>query len=268
MGAMSNIDLRDSSTSRVTTTTSKGDTVTDAYQEPVFRSDVTVELVKSAASDSDVLFAARVSTKGETSLEDVAGDADRSKGLINYLMRDRHGTPFEHNSLTYFVSAPIFVFREFMRHRIASYNEESGRYRELNPVFYVPGPQRNLIQEGKPGAYDFRPGTQEQYEITVRETRAACERAYRAYQEMLAAGVAREVARGVLPVATYSSMYVTMNARSLMNFLSLRTKRPDSTFPSFPQREIEMVAEAMEAQWAELMPLTYASFCDNGRVAP
>ena len=88
-----------------------------------FRSDVTVELVKATARDSDVIWAARVSTKGEQSLEDVDSDAAAARGLINYLMRDRHGTPFEHTSLTYFVSAPIFVFREFMRHRIASYNE-------------------------------------------------------------------------------------------------------------------------------------------------
>ncbi len=236
--------------------------------EVKFRSDVTVELVKSSARDADVLFAARVSTKGESSLEDVDGDAARSAGLINYLMRDRHGSPFEHNSMTFFVSAPIFVFREFMRHRIASYNEESGRYRQLDPVFYVPGPERNLVQEGKPGAYDFRPGTSEQLRIVHEETVEACTRAYHAYLRMLDAGVAREVARGVLPVATYSSMYVTMNARSLMNFLSLRTKRADSLFPSFPQREIELVAEAMEEHWAGLMPLTHAAFNAAGRVSP
>jgi thymidylate synthase (FAD) len=233
-----------------------------------FRSDVTVELVKSAASDSDVIWAARVSTKGEASLEDVDADPTRAQGLINYLMRDRHGTPFEHTSLTYFVSAPIFVFREFMRHRIASYNEESGRYRELRPVFYVPGPDRNLIQQGKPGAYEFVPGTAEQHAVVVSETENACEVAYAAYQRMLSAGVAREVARGVLPVATYSSMYVTMNARALMNFLSLRTKREGSHFPSYPQREIEMVADAMEVEWAALMPLTHAAFEAHGRVAP
>ena len=233
-----------------------------------FRSDVTVELVRAAARDADVLFAARVSTKGEHSLEDVGGDAERSQGLINYLMRDRHGSPFEHNSMTFFVSAPIFVFREFMRHRIASYNEESGRYRELRPVFYVPAPERKLIQEGKPGAYDFVDGTPEQYETAVHEITQACETAYAAYQTMLDAGIAREVARTVLPVGTYSSMYVTMNARALMNFLSLRTKRPDSAFPSFPQREIEMVADKMETYWAELMPLTHAAFERNGRVAP
>lgn len=245
----------------------------DAPDKPEiqFRSDVTVELVRSSAHDSDVLFAARVSTQGEQTLE-AAQDADldtsRSKGLINYLMRDRHGSPFEHNSMTFYVQAPIFVFREFMRHRIASYNEESGRYRELGPVFYVPGPERNLVQVGKAGAYDFHPGTAEQTELAVSEAKAQATSAYEAYQRMLDAGIAREVARIVLPLSIYSSMYVTMNARSLMNFLSLRTKREGTHFPSFPQREIEMAAEQMEAFFADLMPLTYAAFNENGRVAP
>jgi thymidylate synthase (FAD) len=233
-----------------------------------FRSDVTVELVKSSAHDSDVVFAARVSTAGEHSLADVEGDASRDKGLINFLMRERHGSPYEHNSMTFYVQAPIFVFREFMRHRIASYNEESGRYRQLDPVFYVPGPDRRLVQQGKPGAYEFVEGTAEQHDVVVEATEEACRQAYRAYLRMLEAGVAREVARGVLPVATYSSMYVTMNARSLMNFLSLRTKREGSHFPSYPQREIEMVAEKMEAEWARLMPLTHAAFEAAGRVSP
>ena len=248
--------------------------MTDSQDTPAglaevrFRSDVTVELVKSSAADADVLFAARVSTAGEKSLAEVGSDAERSAGLINYLMRDRHGSPFEHNSFTFFVSAPIFVFREFMRHRTFSYNEESGRYRRLEPVFYVPGPERKLVQEGKPGRYVFVDGTAEQHKLVDEATRAVCTSAYRAYLEMLEAGIAREVARGVLPVSIYSSMYATCNARALMNFLSLRTKREDSTFPSFPQREIEMVAERMEAIFAEAMPLTYAAFNRNGRVAP
>ncbi len=236
--------------------------------EPTFRSDVTVELVRSSAHDNDVLFAARVSTKGELTLDQLDADASRSTGLINYLMRDRHGSPFEHNSMTFYVHAPIFVFREFMRHRIASYNEESGRYRELNPVFYVPGPERRLVQQGKPGAYEFVDGTPEQHALVVEQTETACRQAYAAYQAMLAAGVAREVARIVLPLTIYSSMYVTLNARSLMNFLSLRTKRDHAANPSFPQREIELCAEQMEELWAGLMPLTHAAFEKNGRVAP
>jgi len=170
--------------------------------------------------------------------------------------------------MTFYVSAPIFVFREFMRHRIASYNEESGRYRELQPVFYVPGPERNLVQQGKPGAYDFVPGSAEQTALAVDEGKRIATAAYASYRRQLEAGIAREVARTVLPLSIYSSMYVTMNARSLMNFLSLRTRREGSHFPSFPQREIELVAERMEAHWAELMPLTHAAFESNGRVAP
>ncbi|QFZ73899.1 FAD-dependent thymidylate synthase [Streptomyces fagopyri] len=233
------------------------------------RSDVTVELVKHSAADSDVLFAARVSTVGEQSLDEMGKDPERSKGLINYLMRDRHGSPFEHNSMTFFISAPIFVFREFMRHRVGwSYNEESGRYRELQPVFYVPDTSRKLVQQGRPGKYVFVEGTDEQRELVAGAMEESYLASYRTYQEMLAAGVAREVARAVLPVGLFSSMYATCNARSLMHFLGLRTQHELAKVPSFPQREIEMVGEKMEAEWAGLMPLTYAAFNANGRVAP
>jgi thymidylate synthase (FAD) len=232
-----------------------------------FRSDVIVELVKHSASDVDVIWAARVSTKGDQSLEDV-GTTDASAGLINYLMRDRHGSPFEHSNFTFFVQAPIFMWREHFRHRMASYNEESGRYKVLDPIFYVPGPERRLVQIGKAGAYEFVEGTAEQFDVVTEQTKHACVVAYDAYQKMLDAGVAREVARIVLPVTIYSSAYVTMNARAMMNFLSLRRKVEGSHFPSFPQREIEMVAEKYEEEFARIMPLTHASFVANGRVAP
>ena len=240
----------------------------DSKQEIVFRDDMTVELVKSSASDADVIWAARVSTAGETTLEKVGESSERDAGLINYLARERHGSPFEHTSMTFFVSAPIFVFREFMRHRIASYNEESGRYRELRPVFYIPNRDRKLVQVGKTGAYTFVDGTPEQLDITVNAIKETCILAYENYQKILASGVAREVARAVLPVTLYSSMYVTMNARALMNFLSPRTSSEGSHFPSYPQREIEMVAEKMEKHFAELMPMTYAAFQKSGRIAP
>ena len=236
--------------------------------EIIFRSDMTVELVKASASDADVIWAARVSTAGEQSLDEIGEDPARSAGLINYLARERHGSPFEHTSMTFFISAPIFVFREFMRHRIASYNEESGRYRELSPVFYIPDADRKLIQIGKAGAYTFVDGTKEQLDITQAAMKESYILAYQQYQVMLDAGIAREVARAVLPVGLYSSMYVTMNARALMNFLSLRTAREGSHFPSYPQCEIEMVAEKMEVEFARLMPLTHAAFEKSGRVTP
>jgi thymidylate synthase (FAD) len=215
--------------------------------------------------DDAVVRSARVSTSSDSRNVDMG---TKEEGLINYLMRDRHGSPFEHNAFTFFVEAPIFVFREFMRHRIASYNEESGRYKELAPVFYVPDEDRKLIQVGKPGAYTFEEGTKYQTAVATSSIKLASETAYEMYQDMLGAGIAREVARAALPVNIYSSMYVTMNARALMNFLSLRTMREGTHFPSFPQREIEMVAEKMEEFFAEKMPITYETFNKNGRVAP
>lgn len=233
-----------------------------------FRSDVTVELVKASAADSDVVFAARVSTQGERSLAAAGQDAAGAEGLIRYLMRERHGSPFEHSVMTFHVRAPIFVWREHMRHRTASYNEESGRYRVLEPEFYVPDASRALVQTGKAGAYDFTAGSAEQHQLVTDTIRESCTRAYEAYEVMLAAGVAREVARAVLPVTLYSSAYVTMNARALMNFLSLRRNCAGSAYPSHPQREIEMVAERYEQEWAALMPITHAAFVAGGRVQP
>ena len=188
-----------------TTVTIPAGTMT-SVPDITFRSDMTVELIKHSASDADVIWAARVSTKGEQSLADVDGDAERSAGLINFLMRDRHGTPFEHSTMTFYVSAPIFVFREFMRHRTFSYNEESGRYRKLEPVFYVPGSDRKLVQTGKPGAYVFSEGSPAQHALVTKAVETSCRQSYGAYLEMLDAGVAREVARTVLPVGLYSSM--------------------------------------------------------------
>lgn len=232
-----------------------------------FSSDITVELIKHSASDMDVATAAWVSTKGERSK---TGDSEDAKipGLINYLMRERHGSPFEHSYFTFYVKAPIFVWREHMRHRIASYNEESGRYKVLDPEFYVPARERKLQQIGKTGHYEFVDGTDGQYAIMITTLRRNSESAYVDYLQMLNNGIAKEVARMVLPVNIYSSAYVTMNARALMNFLSLRQHVEGSHFPSYPQREIEMVAEKYEESFKDLMPITYRSFIENGRVAP
>ena len=201
-------------------------------------------------------------------MEGDAAQEARDRGLLERLIKDRHTSPLEHAVFQFRVRAPIFVWREHMRHRIASYNEESGRYRQLEPVFYVPDRQRPVVQVGKTGAYEFLPGSDEQYDLIETDMRESCTAAYRSYQRMLDAGIAREVARMVLPVSIYSSAYVTVNARSLMNFLSLRMKVEGSHFPSYPQREIEMVAERYEEEWARLMPITHAAFTKNGRVAP
>jgi thymidylate synthase (FAD) len=237
-----------------------------------FSSEITVDLIKYSASDTDVVTAAWVSTKGErsknTDVDDSTADDSKIPGLINYLMRERHGSPFEHSYFTFYVKAPIFVWREHMRHRIASYNEESGRYKVLEPEFYIPGRDRKLQQVGKAGHYEFVDGDDAQYAILITTIRRNCENAYTDYRQLLNNNIAREVARMVLPVNIYSSAYVTMNARALMNFLSLRVHSDESTFPSYPQREIEMVGEAYESFFSSIMPITYQAFINNGRVAP
>lgn len=239
--------------------------------EMTFTSEMRAQLVDWNASDEMVVAAARVSTQGVRSEEYLATPAEESSGLINFLMRNRHGTPFEHNYFTFIVEAPIAVFREWHRHRIGwSYNEESGRYKQLAPKFYVPPRNRSLVQVGKPGAYEFTPGDEHQYDLLDTEIRASCAFAYRSYEAMLNRGIAREVARGVLPVYTYSTMYATCNARSLMSFLSLRTgySKEYALFPSKPMWEIAQLAVEMEQQFAELMPITHEAFAKSKRVAP
>jgi thymidylate synthase (FAD) len=236
-----------------------------------FRSDVTVELIQHAGNDAMIAAAAWVSTKAELSIpstDDYEG-WEKIGGLINYLMKNRHGTPFEHGMMTFFVQAPIFVFREFHRHRIGwSYNEESGRYRKLRPIFYVPDKDRALIQTGKPGHYEYIKGEPIQWQLTAEHIQQNCKRAYEHYELLLDNNVAKEVARSVLPVNIFSSMYATCNPRSLMSFLSLRTKAEHSKFPSYPQREIEMVAEKMEWEFSLLFPKTFEAFDQHGRVSP
>ena len=229
-----------------------------------FRSDSSVELIDFMGSDAQVVHAARISTGGNR-LEPMP---KTTAGLINYLIKNRHGTPFEHNAFTFRVECPIFVAREFMRHRCASFNEESGRYKQLDAVFWVPEPARPLVQTGKPGHYIMETGTEEQHEEACNVLKVTAAYCYEQYTHLLNIGVAREVARACLTVGIYTSFYVTMNARGLMNFLSLRVDDPDAAYPSKPQFEIEQAARQMEAEFQKKMPVTHTAFQSSGRVAP
>lgn len=228
----------------------------------VFTDELLVELIDCNFSDERVCIAARTSTAG------IDADPKANEGLIRSLMKNRHGSPFEHMSATWRVTAPLFVWREHHRHRIASYNEESGRYKQLEPLFYVPDSSRPLIQVGKAMDYDLQPADAETYlemSLTIRDM---CEESYSAYRNLLSQGIAREVARMVLPLNIMSTCIVTMNARGLMNFLSLRVDSDDSTYRSKPMREIQMVAEQYENTFAVRAPITYEAFVAAGRVAP
>lgn len=220
--------------------------------EPQFRSDIVVQLIDWMGGDHRAVQAARVSTKGANSLGEQVG----GEGLINYLMRDTHTVPFEHTVFTFYIEAPIFVTRQLLKHRMSSISEESGRYKELGPVFYIEPRERKIVQVGKTGDYQFVDGGDELYEFSVAEDKQAAVEDWGRYQRKLAAGISKESARKNLPVNLYSSMYITVNAHSLMNILKLRT----SDTGSHPQYEVEQVGKQIEAIWAELSPVTYAAF--------
>ena len=215
-----------------------------------------VRLDAAMATDLSVANAARVSFARRKEEMD-----ESDEGLIRFLMRDRHGTPFEHNSFRFHIRSPIFVAREWMRHRVGSFNEFSMRYAKATDEFYVPEADDVRSQVGKPGAYSFEPVSAELAETTREELRAIYEAAYTTYQRLVDMGVARELARSVIPVGAYTAFYWTINARSLMNFVSLRAAET-------AQREIRRYADACEQFLAEKMPVTHAAFVAAGRVAP
>ena len=226
--------------------------------EPIEVGSGFVRLDAHMADDASVVNSARVSfarTKEITEL------SDADKGLINFLMRERHGTPFEHNAFRFHVKCPIFVAREWFRHRIGSFNEFSARYSEVPNEFHVPLESEVRTQVGKPGSYSFESVDQETASTTVSIISTVNNRSYEAYKYLLSMGVAKEVARMVLPVSMYTQFYWTVNSRSLMNFLSLRTD-------SNAQYEIRTYAEATEKIFGNIMPVTYESWIKNGKVTP
>ncbi len=215
-----------------------------------------VRLDAAMADDLSVVNSARVSFAVRKEVMD-----DKDHGLIRFLMRDRHGTPFEHNSFRFHVRTPIFVAREWFRHRTSSFNEESARYHKLSDDFYVPAPQAVRSQVGKPGAYTF----EQVEEVLASETIETFERVYKQmyaeYLDLIDKGVAKELSRALLPLGIFTQFYWTVNARSLMNFLSLRNDEA-------AQYEIRVYAEAVERLFADKMPVTYQSFVEFGRRAP
>lgn len=214
-----------------------------------------VGLVEHAGGDLSIVNAARTSYNNPSVELD-----DKDKGLINFLMREKHGTPFEMAWLMFEVQAPIFVFREWHRHRIASINEMSGRYVELPRLFYIPDRVRE--QRGKPGAYEYLDMEDADMDANVRATMIqASDFAFDSYEAMLKVGVAKEHARIVLPLNTYSKMVWSCNLRALFNFLSLRNH-------DRAQYEIRVYAEAMEEMAMSVAPIAMKAFVANGRIAP
>jgi thymidylate synthase (FAD) len=241
--------------------------------EIVLKSTIDVELVDFTGGDHMVAAAARVSTNGTDAAEMAQCPSGEIDGLINYLVKHRHGTPFEHNMFCFFVHAPIFVWREWHRHRIGfSYNEESGRYKQLEPVFYIPPRDRPMMkpdEKWRPGRPKFvRLESDSVYYEFCGIKSAEYKAQYASYEWSLRRGFDPGLARIDLGVGIYSGCWVTCNARSLMAFLSLRTHEPTAERVSYPLWEIDNAARQVEAVFAEKMPLTHRAFCENGRTGP
>ena len=214
-----------------------------------------LDLLDCLGNDLSIVNAAKVSF---ASYEEVLND--KSKGLINFLIKNKHATPFEHVVFKFHVKCPIFVAREWFRHRWSSFNEMSMRYHQPENIdYYIPAYDKIRKQVGKPGAYTFE-------EITDPEVKDALYSIFQetilqadeAYYKLIDLGIAKELARCVLPVNQYTEFIWTVNARSLMNFMCLRND-------SNAQYEIAEYAREIENIFDMILPVTYASWVANGR---
>lgn len=213
-----------------------------------------VRLVDSMGGDLSIARAARVSY-------DAAWRAGADEGgderLIRYLWKNRHTTPFEAVTFTFEIHAPIFVFRQWHRHRTWSFNELSARYRELPEEFYVPEPEMIGMQAtaNKQGRDLTDNDVQLRREQAVM-LREASEKAFEAYRDLLAGGWPRELARSILPVSTYSTMFATVDLLNLLKFLTLRCD-------SHAQYEIRVYANAMRELIRPIVPVALSAWASS-----
>lgn len=211
-----------------------------------------VRLVDSMGSDVSIVRAARVSYDAAWRAGENEGSDNR---LIRYLWKNEHTTPFETVTMTFEVKAPIFVFRQWHRHRTASINELSARYRELPEEFYIPDPAMVGVQsKSSKQARDISDEDATTDRIDqCRMTRDHCEAAFSVYRSLLTEGWPRELARSVLPLNTYSHMFWTVNLRNLFHFLTLRTDE-------HAQYEIRVYADAMLDLARSIVPVAMSAW--------
>ncbi len=228
------------------------------YSEP------TVELIQFAGTDEDIARAAWIST----TTDEREKDTEKVRGLLNYLMEHRHGTPFEHVWATVRAEAELFTFYEWHRHRNFSYNEESGRYTKMTPMFWQPAPERPLVNVGTSARPKMVPGTEEQYTEGIAVQLESYQHSWDSYEKLLDIGWAKEAARSVLPTGIRKTMYASINLRGWLHFLSLRTNEEWSTYQGHPQYEIEQLSKKIEALLTEQFPLVFELWNAHGRVAP
>jgi thymidylate synthase (FAD) len=214
-----------------------------------------IDLLDCMGNDLSIVNAAKVSFASYEQVLD-----DKSKGLINFLVKNKHATPFEHVVFKFHIKCPIFVAREWFRHRWSSFNEMSMRYHQPASLdYYTPTSDKIRKQVGKPGAYSFEeitdPEVKDAFYSIFQETVLQADEAY---YKLIDLGIAKELARCVLPVTQYTEFIWTVNARSLMNFMCLRND-------SNAQYEIAEYAKEIENIFGMILPATYNSWVANGR---
>lgn len=206
-----------------------------------------VALVQHIGNDCSIVNAARCSFGKQVSEVE-----EKDRKLIKYLLEHNHGTPFEHNSLTFLVKCPLFIARQWHRHRIASINEISARYVEVKDEFYIPAKFRKQSTSNRQASVnefveDFVESEFGTLENPLEHYKALMESSFALYKLLLEAGVCREQARAVLPLATYTQFYWTVNLRAFLHFVELRN-HPNA------QWEIQQYAKAMLEQVETIFP--------------
>ena len=218
----------------------------------LFDSLMHVELIGHMGDDNSICQAARVSTGNDVK------DYKESAGLINYLWREGHTSPFEHVTATFRVEVPLFIARQMMRHRTFSYNEISGRYSELEPKFWLPDTNRPLENKGS-GAYpdlQFHRNHDEVMDNTGLIIEHVSRRALTEYKMLVEDGVATEVARAILPLNMYTSFYMTGNLKNYFDFI-------DKRIVQNAQEEIREVALAIGQHFDKIVPLAMTAWKEN-----
>lgn len=217
--------------------------------ELTFRSDVKIDYIQHMGSDEFIGRAARASLN-----RDMIDQGDVT-GLLNYLTKAVHSSPFEHQVMTVRVEAPIFVTREWERHRTQSYSEMSMRFAEASPEFYVPPVDRPLINSGSGAHPKLVAGSPEHYDLAEFDHTEAYKSSWKSYESMIKGGIASEVARNVLPVGVYTNFWATANLNNWYKFLFLR----NGDFGA-PQEEIVWGAKQVELLVEEHYPIAYKAW--------
>lgn len=205
-----------------------------------------VRYIDHMGSDQRIVEAARISYKSPSK-----GD-DQDKKLINYLWKNKHTSPFEMVKLTLNIKMPIFIMRQYVRHRMQNLNEVSARYTELPNEFYIPKEWRQQDIKNKQGSSKMEM-LPEYHENTTKIVKDFCQDSYQLYEKLLSEGIAREMARMVLPVNIYTEIYACWDLKNLLHFITLRDD-------SHAQLEIAEYGRAIKNICQELFPWTMEAY--------